>query len=142
MRRGENPLADELGSYAQMGRSLKSREAKQTALISSHQEKEVKVKDYTMYAQRSWEQIRWDGMIEIRDEEHNQIARLGQLQDGAIPNAETRANARLIAAAPELLNTVKILSVWINNLPDGGNLELVEMADKVIRKATNMTLLR
>ena len=114
MRRGENPLADELGSYAQMGRSLKSREAKQTALISSHQEKEVKVKDYTMYA---------------------------QLQDGAIPNAETRANARLIAAAPELLNTVKILSVWINNLPDGGDWELVEMADKVIRKATNMSLL-
>ena len=40
MWRGENPLADELGSYAQMGRSPKEKEVKMKFIIIQDEEQE------------------------------------------------------------------------------------------------------
>lgn len=53
---------------------------------------------------------------------------------------EHQANARLIAAAPNLLEAVEKLSAFINNLPDGGDWELIELADCAISKATGRGL--
>lgn len=46
--------------------------------------------------------------------------------------AETEANARLIAAAPELLTALK---QWADN-PDGWSVDQVNAAQAIIRKAT------
>lgn len=58
-----------------------------------------------------WKYIGWDGQMEIRTEDNSElgIAFLGNREDGAIPNGKTRANARLIAAAPELLEACKAI---------------------------------
>lgn len=58
-----------------------------------------------------WKFIGWDGQAEIRssDNSETQIALLGNRGDGAIPNEKTRANAHLIAAAPELLEACKAI---------------------------------
>ena len=52
-----------------------------------------------------WKVINWSGRAEIRTEDNKRtgIAFLGNSEDGAIPTGETTANAKLVAAAPELL---------------------------------------
>lgn len=57
-----------------------------------------------------WKYIGWDGQMEIRTEDNKEtgIAFLGDREDGAIPNGQTRANAHLIAASPDLLNLAKM----------------------------------
>ena len=45
------------------------------------------------------------------------------------------ANANLIAASPDLLAICKKMESFINNLPDGGDYELVEEAQRAIEKA-------
>lgn len=44
-------------------------------------------------------------------------------------------NAHLMAAAPDLLVACEKMESFINNLPDGGDYELVEEAQQAIRKA-------
>ena len=46
-----------------------------------------------------------------------------------------KANAYLMAAAPDLLVACKKMESFINNLPDGGDYELVEEARQAIEKA-------
>ena len=65
-----------------------------------------------------WKYIGWDGQMEIRTEDNKEtgIAFLGNTEDGAIPNAKTRANAHLIAAAPELLEALKRAKSFIDEV--------------------------
>ena len=51
--------------------------------------------------------------------------------------AECDANARLIAAAPELLEALKGLLSWSAHLPFAAD-DKIEFARKVIEKATNI----
>jgi hypothetical protein len=60
-----------------------------------------------------WTCIPWSGQIEVRtkDNKTGGIAFLGNREEGAIPTAQTRANAKLIAAAPEMLEAANNLLV-------------------------------
>ena len=48
---------------------------------------------------------------------------------------EIDEHGKLISAAPELLDACKKMQSFINNLPDGGDYELVEEAQQAIEKA-------
>ena len=67
-----------------------------------------------------WKYIGWDGQMEIRTEDNQEtgIAFLGNREDGAIPNGQTRANAHLIAAAPELLEICEYMESILESIPE------------------------
>ena len=68
--------------------------------------------------------------IRVVDQEGNDCGYIG---DGY--NATHRANIALMAAAPELLEALEKCAAFINNLPDGGDWELFEDAEDIIKKA-------
>ena len=58
-----------------------------------------------------WKCIGWGGQMEIRTEDNTeiQLALIGHRSAGAIPTGQTRANAHLIAASPQLLEACKAI---------------------------------
>ena len=88
-----------------------------------------------------WKVINWSGRAEIRtgDNKRTGIAFLGNSEDGAIPTGETTANAKLVAAAPELLEACKYV-VQYHRENDSGEgelfgLDFVTTCINAIRKA-------
>ena len=55
---------------------------------------------------------------------------------GDIKGKETKANARLIAAAPELLEALKRSLSWLSSYPGGGAINVYDQAQQAIAKAT------
>lgn len=68
----------------------------------------------------------------IIDEDNYWIARVLNFDTDIDDIVESKANARLIAAAPELLEALKNIIIW-----DDGNLpgDLIDAAKQVIKKA-------
>lgn len=81
----------------------------------------------------------------ILDGNRNQIALVTVLPDGS--DETRRANANLIAAAPDLLSAIKEVKFWLNacqliiNDPDARAMvrDLVQQADAAIAKAEGKT---
>jgi len=80
-----------------------------------------------------WRTMSWDGAIVISGPMDELITTVGDRQDGAIPQEQTRNNARLIAAAPELLEALKTI-VELNLFND--SIKGFDKAQKAIQKAT------
>lgn len=88
-----------------------------------------------------WEQRAWGQTIEIRAEAHGGLAWINARGDSdkGIPSARDRANAALIAAAPDLLAAL-ILAVVALDMPNAQRTPAIDKArlwaDDAIRKAT------
>lgn len=72
----------------------------------------------TKFTPGPWHVINWGQQSQIRDKNHGEIAMLnreGNFNSG-LPDEETRANAKLIAAAPEMLKALQNAAHWMKQL--------------------------
>lgn len=71
----------------------------------------------TKHTPGPWQFTSWD-VYDIRDERARTIALaiVGENRAGQISSDEAKANARLIAAAPELLASAQEIMSWMDNL--------------------------
>jgi hypothetical protein len=64
-----------------------------------------------------WKIVNWDSSSQIRDDNNNEIALLrnssGDANNIALPDESTISNAKLIAAAPEMLQCIKEMNTLL-----------------------------
>ena len=94
----------------------------------------------TKHTAGEWHVINWSDTAQIRNEKGEEIATVRGNGNGAIPTEITTANAKLIAASPELLEALLYIVKWHRD-NDSGEGELfgrdyITTAISAIHKAT------